>query len=50
MVSSFFMFSEKFAKKLLDDQLLIADTADIIEETIKAVETEEIVETTEETS
>ena len=42
--------SDAIAKKLLDDQLLIADTADIIEETIKAVETEEIVETTEETS
>jgi cell division protease FtsH len=42
--------SDAIAKKLLDDQLLIADTAVIIEETIKAVETEEIVETTEETS
>ncbi len=42
--------SDAIAKKLLDDQLLIADTADIIEETIKAVETEEIVENTEETS
>lgn len=42
--------SDAIAKKLLDDQLLIADTAAIIEETIKAVETEEIVETTEETS
>ena len=42
--------SDAIAKKLLDDQLIIADTAAIIEETIEAVETEEIVETTEETS
>lgn len=42
--------SDAIAKKLLDDQLIIADTAAIIEETMEAVEAEEISETTAETS
>ena len=42
--------SDAIAKKLLDDQLIIADTATIIEETMEAVEAEEIGETTAETS
>ncbi len=42
--------SDAIAKKLLDDQLIIADTAAIVEETMEAVEAEEISETTAETS
>ncbi len=42
--------SDAIAKKLLDDQIIIADTATIIEETMEAVEAEEIGETTAETS
>ena len=45
--------SDAIAKKLLDDQLIIADTATIIEETMEAVEVEEAEEigkTTAETS
>ncbi|HCD67210.1 MAG TPA: peptidase M41 [Bacteroidetes bacterium] len=42
--------SDAIAKKLLDDQLIIADTATIIEETMEAVEAEEIGKTTAEIS
>ena len=42
--------SDAIAKKLRDDQLIIADTATIIEETMEAVEAEEIGKTTAETS
>lgn len=42
--------SDAIAKKLLDDQIIIADTATIIEETMEAVEAEEIGKTTAETS
>ena len=42
--------SDAIAKKLLDDQLIIADTATIIEETMETVEAEEIGKTTAETS
>jgi len=42
--------SDAIAKKLLDDQIIIADTATIIEETMEAVEAEEIGKTTTETS
>ena len=42
--------SDAIAKKLLDDQLIIADTAAIIEENMEVVEAEEIDETAAETS
>lgn len=42
--------SDAIAKKLLDDQLIIADTATIIEETMEAVEAKEIGKTTAEIS